>query len=55
MRKKYKLQEMYLQNIIRVRQIGIYSRLTAYLMYRCEELSQEQEKLEMGKIYKHKK
>ena len=46
-------QEIYLRNLIQARQLGITSRFTAYLMYRCERLAGEQEKLEKGKSYKH--
>ncbi len=54
MKKKLKAQELYLQSMITARQIGIVSRFTAYLIYRCDMLAKEQERGENGRVYKHK-
>ena len=54
---KYKIeeqQEIYKKNLREAQKIGITSRFTAYLMYRCEMMSSAQERAEKGRTYWHK-
>lgn len=54
MRKQFKEQELYLKNMREAFELGIRSRFTAYLMYRCEMLAIAQEREEKGRAYNRK-